>query len=294
MVTKFKTRLKRLAYFPAGLIIGLLILFFVFIAPNRTVPILMYHSITNLENKNDILALSRDCFERQMQYLSKHNYYVASLSEVGRRLAKGEKIPRNWVVLTFDDGYRDFYTQAYPVLKEKRFIATVFVTVNYLDNSQNSLNWQQLEKISKEGLVGVGGHALSHRMLPLLSHQEVKDELIISKQILEKRLEESVNTFCYPYGALDDSVKQLVKKAGFELAVGTAYQRGEFKNNDVYILKRVFVSKVSNYPLVFRFMLSGYYVPTRELVLKILNIKTPRDYYNVKNFAIKNNANHKK
>ena len=83
--------------------------------------------------------------------------------------------------------------------------------------------------------------------------------------------------FNYPFGAVNDSIEKVVKEAGYEAAVGTAYRKGEFGNRDVYVLKRVFVSKISKYPLVFRFMLSGYYVPTRELILRILNIKVPRD-----------------
>lgn len=281
MNNKLLRCLKRLVLFFSGASLVVIVLFFIFIAPRRTLPILMYHAITCVEQEN-ILNLPTDIFRRQMQHLSKHNYYVASLTEVAQLIREGERIPKNWVVLTFDDGHKDFYSQVYPLLKNEQFKATVFVIVNSLDKGESSLNWLQVQDLSKDNLIDFGAHTLTHRMLPLLDLEQAREEIFLSKQILETRLKEAIDSFCYPYGALNDSTKKLVKNAGYQVAVGTAYQRGEFKDNDIYILKRVFVSKFSRFPLVFRFMLSGYYVPTRELALRILNIKTPRDFYRLK------------
>lgn len=285
MKQKLLINLKRLFVLSTSLSLFSLIIFFIFIAPYRTLPILMYHSITNVGEKGNILTLSEDIFKRQMQYLAKHNYYVTSLRKVAQMIKEGEDISNNWVVLTFDDGYRDFYSQVYPILKERQFNATVFVIVNSLEKNKNSLNWEQVEQLAKDDLIDIGVHTLSHRMLPLLTPFEAKKEISLSKQILGMKLKEPIVTFCYPYGALDDSTKEMVKEAGFKVAVGTAYQRGQFRDNDIYILKRVFVSRVSKYPFVFRFMLSGYYVPTREFILRLLNIKVPRDFYAAKNLV---------
>ncbi|MEW6009195.1 MAG: polysaccharide deacetylase family protein [Candidatus Omnitrophota bacterium] len=259
------------------------ILFFGFIAPYRTVPILIYHSITESNQKN-ILTLTSNTFDKQMQYLSNHSYQVVTLKDIAERIKQGIDIPKNWVVLTFDDGYRDFYTNAYPILKRYRLKAAVFVIINSLNTSRNSMDWQLLEKLAKDDLIDIGEHCIQHIPLPLLGSQEVRDEIFRSKLILERRLRKKVISFAYPYGALTEDIKKVVQEAGFRVAVGTAYQRGEFKDNDIYILKRVFVSKISKYPFVFRFMLSGYYVPTREFILKVLNIKAPRDLYSAKRY----------
>ncbi len=280
MKEKLLVYLKRISLVLISLSIFIAIIFFIFIAPHRTLPILMYHSITDVEDKN-ILTLPRDIFDRQMQYLSKHKFYVASLEEAAQMMQR-ESFPNNWLAITFDDGFRDFYSLAYLTLKRFNFKSTVFVTVNSLKESERSLTWKQVENLAKEPMVDIGSHALSHRMLPLLSQEQKKEEIFLSKRMLERRLDRPVISFCYPYGALDDSVKEMVRQADYKLAVATAYQRGEFRDNDMYVLRRVFVSKISRYPLVFRFMLSGYYVPTREFFLRLLNIKTPRDLYAAK------------
>lgn len=266
---------KRLIIFCFGLVIFILVLFFIFIAPQKTTPILMYHYISDIEEKGEILSLSKNVFKKHMEYLSSHSYNVISLKDLGNMLKKGVDIPDNCVILTFDDGYKDFYTQAYPILKQYKFNATIFVVADFLGTDEKWLDWKQVKKLSKEGLVDIGGHTLTHKALPLLGEEEARKEILFSKLHIEKRMDKPVDSFSYPYGVLNDSIKEMVKKAGYEVAVGTAYQRGEFKNNDVYILKRVFVSNVSRHPIVFKFMLSGYYVPTREFVLRILNIKSP-------------------
>lgn len=275
----YKLLIKRLALLFIALCLFIITLFSIFIAPNRTLPILMYHSITSARYKNSALTLPQDIFKKQMEYLSKHDYYVASLKDVARMMREGKDIPRNWVVLTFDDGFRDFYDNAYPILKKHRFNATAFVDVDCLGKSQNSLNWKEVEQLAQEDLIDIGAHSLSHRILPLLAPEEAKKEVFHSKLIIEEKLKEPVISFAYPYGAVDDSIKEMVKEAGYEAAVGTAYQRGQFKNNDIHILKRVFVSRLSMYPFAFRSMISGYYVAAREFILRVLNIRVPRVLY---------------
>jgi len=253
-----------------------------FIIPERAVPILMYHSISNVDPTNSSLVISRDFFSRQMQYIKEHDYDVISLDKLVRMMREGVDIPQNYVVLTFDDGYRDFYTDAYPVLKKHGFTATIFLTTGYLGKGAGympCISWEEAEELAEDDLIDIGSHTLSHHLLPLLSLEEAREEIFLSKQILEERFRKPVTTFCYPAGALDDSIKEIVKEAGYETAVGTAYQRGQYKNDDFYVLKRVFVSNISSHPLVFRFMLSGYFVPTRELILKVLNINVPRALY---------------
>lgn len=277
----YKLLRKRLILSSIGLGIFVTILFFIFIAPNRTPAILMYHAIT-VERKDNPLTLPEDIFERQMEYLSKHDYRIVSLKEVARMIQEGGKIPNNWVVLTFDDWSRNFNDMAYPILKACQFNATAFATVDSLEKNQNRQDWRLLEQLAKDDLIDVGSHSLSHRLLPLLDLKEAKKEVFLSKVIFEKKLKEPVDSFAYPFGAADDSIKKMIKEAGYKVAVGAAYQRGQFKNYDIYVLKRVFVSKLSKYPFVFRFMVSGYYIPTRELILRVLNIKTPRALYAAK------------
>lgn len=128
----------------------------------------------------------------------------------------------------------------------------------------------------ESGLVEIGSHSVGHPALTCLPLAQAKNEIVISKAILEENLGSSVSTFSYPYGAVNEAVGDLVRQAGYAGAVGTVYRIGEFEPNDVYVLNRVYVSKISRFPFVFRFMISGYYVPMRAWALRLLNIKAPR------------------
>ncbi|MFH1492689.1 MAG: polysaccharide deacetylase family protein [Candidatus Omnitrophota bacterium] len=174
----------------------------------------MYHSISAVEEKNN-LSLPKNIFDKQMQYLSKNNYKIISLSEAANLIKQGSSIPNNLLVLNFDDGYRDFYGRAYTILKKYQFKATVFVIIDSL-GEKNNLSWEQAQDLAKDDLIDIGAHSLSHRILPLLSREEARKEIFLSKLILETRLNKTIESFCYPYGVLDDSIKELVKEAGFD------------------------------------------------------------------------------
>ena len=258
------------AFFMAVIFIG-------FIAPHRTLPVLMYHSISNREERTNILAINKDVFKQRMEYLREHNYKIVSLKTASDTIRQGKKIPSGWVVLTFDDGYKDFYTEAYPIVRKYDFKVTVFPTIYNTESNKGYMNWEELNNLEGDGLVDIGSHGLYHQPLTRITLLQARQQIFSSKLIFEKKLKKPVIFFNYPFGAVNDPVKNTVKKAGYEAAVGTAYRKGEFDGEDLYVLKRVFVSKISKCPLIFRFMLSGYYVPTRELILRILNIKAPRD-----------------
>lgn len=246
----------------------------------------MYHSISTVEEKGNILSIDKDVFKKQMEYLIRHNYRVVSLEKVVQMMREGKNIPHNLVVLTFDDGHSDFYNVAYPIIKEHHFNVTMFFIVDVIGKDKDYLTYNKLNELQKDGLVDIGSHSLTHKPLISLSSQDARQEILNSKLILEKELKRPIVTFSYPFGATDNLIKKMVRECGYEVAVGTTYQRGKFEDDDIYMLKRMFVSKASKYPIVFRFMVSGYYVPTRELILKILNIKTPRDVQAFKNLKI--------
>jgi len=247
----------------------------------------MYHSISKIEERKHILSLDVDIFERQMDFLAKHNYKVVSLKTAAYLTEEKRRIPHNYVVLTFDDGYKDFYVQAYPVLKRYNCNFTLFVIVNDIENDGMCLSWGDIRQLGQDKLADIGSHSLFHLPLTLLSGSQVREELLVSKSILEEKIKKEVVLFAYPYGAVGDSVEKIVKESGYKAAVGTAYKKGAIKDGDIYCLKRIFVSKIARYPFVFRFMISGYYIPTREWLLRVLNIETPRDLKELKHIYIR-------
>ena len=128
------------------------------------------------------------------------------------------KPPQKPIVLTFDDGYRDFYTDVFPILKKYNVKAVVFVVPNFLGLPNNLDTWM-LAEIAKSGLVEIGAHTMNHAYLSGLPLARVKFEVEESKKTLEKILGVKVVSFAYPYGAFDNKTIDVVKKAGFRSAV---------------------------------------------------------------------------
>ncbi len=95
--------------------------------------------------------------------------------------------------------------------------------------------------------------------------------------MLEAHLGIEIVSYAYPYGAFSERAKRLLQQEGYRGAVGTVYRWGEVEDDDAFNVRRVYVSEYSRFPPMFRFMLSGYYVPTRALILRVLNVKTPRN-----------------
>lgn len=240
--------------------------------------VLLYHCISaSPQSNSDTPVLSKAIFEKQLKYLNQYQYKTVFFSEVIDRRKKGLEIPRNWVVLTFDYSEKDFYTQVYPLLKKYQCKAVIFVVAGFIDTDSVNLTSDELSLMQKDGWVEIGSHSLYHLPLTCLDPNEAKKRLELSKKILENKLELKIQAFAYPYGQLNNDVKDMVKGSGYGGAVGTVYKRNKFPLRDIYNVRRVYVSEISKYPFVFSFMLSGYYVPTRGLLLKVLNIDAPRD-----------------
>jgi peptidoglycan/xylan/chitin deacetylase (PgdA/CDA1 family) len=162
------------------------------------------------------------------------------------------------------------------VLRQQRLKATLFVIVADV-GVEGGLTWDHLRELSASGLVEIGSHSWDHIADECLSLAEAREEKARSKAVLEANLGFKVVSYAYPYGAFSPRAKRLLQEEGYRGSVGTVYRWGEFEHDDVFNVRRVYVSGYSRLPLMFRFMLSGYYVPTRSLILRVLNIKTPRN-----------------
>lgn len=209
--------------------------------PCRNVPILMYHHVGEGTNW---LYVKTETFQVQMDYLAGKGYQTVTLSEVVSSLQGGTVLPPKPIVLTFDDGYRDFYDNAYPILKAHNFRATLFVISQHVDGSAY-VTWDQLREMAGSGLVTAGDHTLSHPSLPILTEEKLRDEILSAKNIIEERLGILVNTFSYPYGGVNGGGEKILKEAGFVAAVTT--KRGLSCAKLPYELPRI---RIGNAPLL--------------------------------------------
>ncbi|MBN2331332.1 MAG: polysaccharide deacetylase family protein [Candidatus Aenigmarchaeota archaeon] len=222
---------------------------------SRTV-ILTYHRIRPDEatGGGEAAILSKGNFERHISYLSKH-YDIISLADFVRLAGSGKRPPRKSVVLTFDDGYKDNRTNAYPVLKRHDVPATIFLISGRI-GSEGFLSSKDIREMS--GLVDFGAHTASHAILADVSLSEAKREIEGSKHDLEKLLKKEVKLFSYPSGGsrdYNDVVKRLVREAGFDCAV-TTMNGDNGPDSDMFELRRIGMSHENSFT-VFRVKSSG-------------------------------------
>lgn len=188
------------------------------------VPILLYHYVEYVKDPGDTIRRSLNIepylFDQEIKTLKDEGYTFITMSDLADVFDDKKSLPPKPVILTFDDGYRDFYTDVFPILKKYQTKAVVFVVPNFLDK-QNNLDTWMLSELVKSGLVEIGAHTMDHFYLTGLPFEMLKYQVVQSKKDLEKRLGFEVVSFAYPYGAFDNQAIDVVKNAGFKTAVTT-------------------------------------------------------------------------
>jgi len=238
---------------------------FAFFSTKYVAPIIMYHSVVPDPDPKNMLAVSVKSFERQMRFLKERGYNVVTLEALAGMIKNKEKFPRNTVAITFDDGYKDNYTYAFPALKKYGLPATVFIITQEVSRPQGDrLSWDQIKAMRDSGLVVIGSHCIGPEpLINIKSADELRRQIFESKKILEDELGRPVNLFSYPEGKFDDMLRQIVIDAGYKAAVATNPGK-RFSNTDIFALKRLRISRTCDNLGVFFVEASGYYNFMRE------------------------------
>ncbi len=188
------------------------------------IPILVYHYVEIVQNPKDTIRESLNTppkvFENQLKTFINNGYQFVTLSDISDYLNGKKAIPKHVVALTFDDGYRDFYTYVFPILKKYHAKATAYIVPGFI-NKQNNLTSFQLQQIVDSGLVEIGDHTIDHTSLTSMSHNDAWYEIYQSKIELENTYNINIESFSYPYGSFNSSIINLVQQAGFKTAVST-------------------------------------------------------------------------
>jgi peptidoglycan/xylan/chitin deacetylase (PgdA/CDA1 family) len=148
-------------------------------------------------------------------------------------LKQGSQFAENAAVLTFDDGFRDFYLEALPILTRYGFTATVYVVTNYAgetsawltgfgEHNRPMLSWPQIREMSALG-IEIGAHTKSHPALDGIPLTRAREEIGGSKRALEDKLGAEVLSFAYPFGFYNKAVRSLVEEAGYKSACAVRY-----------------------------------------------------------------------
>jgi peptidoglycan/xylan/chitin deacetylase (PgdA/CDA1 family) len=217
--------------------------------PRRSIRMLYYHSISDAPVRSSV---SPDAFARQVEYLVGGGYRLLSLSEAARRLASGAPLPDHGVVITLDDGFRDNYENAFPILRRFGVPASIFLTVSYIGSDRlptltrtefvpRPLDWEQVGEMHAHG-IEFGSHTLTHPMLSAIPLGEVRREVAESKRVIEDRLGTPVRFFCYPRGDFNAGVRSIVREEGY-VAACTTRPGTNYPGADPFVLKRTYVGR---------------------------------------------------
>jgi peptidoglycan/xylan/chitin deacetylase (PgdA/CDA1 family) len=195
--------------------------------PQRQVvlPILMYHRINVVRPStpaaSTALTVHPADFARQMVWLKRHGYQTVTQRELFEALMCGRPLVRRPIMITFDDGYRDVFFKASAVLHRLGMRATAYVVSGRISGPDPSfLTWPLLRALERRG-IEIGSHTVAHRDMTSLSDAAMLEDLTSSRQTLERRLRHPVPWLAYPFGAYDERVARLARRAGYLLATTT-------------------------------------------------------------------------
>ncbi len=254
---------------------------------SSTLPILMYHSISD-DPEPGVHPYYRVCtsprrFTDQMQWLKDNGYQGVTLA-AGLAWLNSQPLPPHLltsstkpVALTFDDGFRDFYTAAFPILLQHGFRASMFLPTAFVGDERRAfrprgssrlstirdcLTWSEVRELHAAG-IQFGSHTVNHPKLVDLALSEIESEISNSKSVIEHQLSASITTFAYPYAFpqaekhFAEAFCQLLKRVGYESCVTTEVGRVR-PGDDWFRLTRLPVNSADDDDLL-RSKLAGHY-----------------------------------
>ncbi len=189
------------------------------------VPILMYHYVSELPPDADEyrrnLTISPGNFRAHLQYMQEQGYQTIGLHDLDNALRNGAPLPERPVILTFDDGYTDHYTDAFPILREFGATGTFFVITARLDeNHPRYITWEQAREMAAAGM-SIEPHSKNHIELDGRDRDTLVYEILGSIQSVEYHIGQTPRTFSYPVGRYDDATLAVMAETDIRRAVTT-------------------------------------------------------------------------
>jgi peptidoglycan/xylan/chitin deacetylase (PgdA/CDA1 family) len=244
------------------------------------VPILTYHSI---DNSGSVISTSPEKFRSQMQCLQDKQFHLISLHEMVTCLRENQLLPPRSAAITFDDGFKNVYSMAYPILKEYGYPATMFLVPGRSGKKNqwsgqpkgipplDLLDWEEVREMADSG-IAFGAHTMDHADLSKLSFEQARREIVDSKLAIQRHLDQDVQVFAYPYGKYTSEIKAIIK----DEFSGACSDRLDLvtPGSDIYSLPRIDMYYFSRNHF-FRFIgtsLFSFYISLRS-ALRSIRIK---------------------
>jgi peptidoglycan/xylan/chitin deacetylase (PgdA/CDA1 family) len=209
-----------------------------------TVPIIVYHHISDEHptiaeaDRNYTVTVAN--FQAQMDYLSERKFTPILFGDIAKYFAGDFKLPDKPVVIAFDDGAIDQYQNAWPIFSGHKFKATFFIFTNPIGKNSNYLTWEQINEFVAAGSeVGVHGHY--HLFWDEISGDELAQEIVSTKKLIEEQTGQKVTAAAYPFGQYDDRTVQALKDAGYSAARGIVNGQTH-RSEDLFWLKSYFIT----------------------------------------------------
>jgi len=256
--------------------------------PGVRVPILMYHSISHnlfgMSHPYYHINTLPSVFSEQMRCLRNAGYRTVGLAEAWAALDTGEDLSKV-VVLTFGDGYRDFYTDAMDVLTQCGFSATVFLVTSRIRQTSlrvvgaDYLTWQEVKQLQRAG-IRFGSHTVTHPDLRSMNPDQIEYELGHSKEVIEQNLGVAVDSFSYPFAFPEEDknfarfLEDILQNIGFDYGVSTILGRAGRSDNKLF-LPRLPVNNWDDTLLLHAKLEGGYDWLHRLQLLKKLMFHNP-------------------
>ena len=211
-------------------------------------PVLLYHKIDRPTSDVKIRGAFTNPrrFGRQMSYLKQRGFKFFSASGIAAHYLEHQKFPDRGVCVTFDDGWKDNYTHAFPILRDLDIPATIFLVPSCIgkttsqvtadgEGPREHMSADNIREMSETG-IEFGSHSMNHKLFDRVEADEVTSEVFDSKQYLENLLQRDCRVFAYPAGFHTEYARDAVRRAGYFAAFSTVY--GSDENPDRFALNR--------------------------------------------------------
>ena len=197
-------------------IIWLSVLFSLVFSVYSRFPMIYYHAHSNMN-------FTEEMFAGHMDYLAQEGFTTVTLDDFLDWYHDNAIMPLHPIVIGFDDNLVDTYHMAYPILKERGFVAINYAITNSIERPSvhERCNWDQIHEMEDAGVFFTESHTHTHPRLATLSETEITYELVESRNILEENLGRDIVHLAYPYGSYNQTVVELTEQAGYETAVTT-------------------------------------------------------------------------
>lgn len=198
---------------------------------NVIIPVLMYHNIAEDYPKGAEGAnITPKLFEEHMQGILDRGYTPVFVADYYNSVQRGETLPENPIIITFDDGYLSNYEIAYPILKRLGIPATIFIVTSTVGATAESglvgnshFTWEQAKEMQQSGIIDIQSHSHTHRNMLALSPAELQEELRISRYLIERNLDKNCFVFSYPFGGYNETTSKLSRYAGYRMQILVNY-----------------------------------------------------------------------